>query len=595
MATPDTILLSQITRYVPLAVQRRLARAEGNIDEPQLELVDAALLFADVSGFTRLTELMAAKGSVGVEQLTTTLNDFFGVMIEHITQHGGDVIKFAGDAVISVFEPLHGAGLDDACQRAAACALAVQDALSGYRSAEGIELSVKTSVAAGKIAFAFLGGVWGRWELVLFGDPLADAGRAADGCVAGDVVLAACAARQLEGHADLEPREQGHAKLIALHHPLPPERMWPPELGDAARHAMWQYVPGAIRSRLRSGQAEWLAELRTVSVLFITMPGHAGDVSLQRSQELMVELQNLVYGVEGSVNKISADDKGLSLIAVLGMPPLAHEDDPRRAMVLAVGIRELMQRMGFPCSIGVTTGRAFCGVIGSDLRCEYTMIGDAVNLSARLMVASKGDILCDETTHEATRAFFEYDAVERLKLKGKAARIAAFRPGAMLESIAQLPSAPMVARRAELAELLGAATAVGDGQSSVIALRADAGMGKSTLVGEFIAGCDDTILLLAGAADSIERNTPYVAWRGVVRSLLGIGPDDDQSARRAAVTAAFASLPELVPLAPTLEAILPLGLSETPELAGLDGQARAFTLARVIIGLLQHKGATTRW
>jgi class 3 adenylate cyclase len=395
---------SVLSSYVPAVVQRLVADLDGPIEEPRLEPIPGALLFADVSGFTALTERLAAAGAAGTETLTRVLNDYFGGLIARIAHHRGDVLKFAGDALVVSF-PEEDGGAADAVLRAGACALDIQSALAGHRSDEGIPLSLKLAVSSGRVACAYLGGVWGRWEMIVVGPPLSAAGQAADHCEPGAVVLSPEAWRLAEDQCTGVPIGDGAVRLERVDHPPAPPPQQSVELSETAARAAWTFLPGAIRARLQAGQGHWLAELRRITVIFARLPGHAGDVSLEKSQQLMTRLQRLVYSVEGSVNKISADDKGLSFVAVLGMPPLAHEDDPRRSVRLALAMASAMTDSGFAPWIGVATGRAFCGVVSSELRCEYTMLGDVVNLAARLMVASNGGVLCDAATRDGAAEY----------------------------------------------------------------------------------------------------------------------------------------------------------------------------------------------
>ena len=96
-------------------------------------------------------------------------------------------------------------------------------------------------------------------------------------------------------------------------------------------------------------------------------------------------MQETLYEYEGSLNKLGVDDKGATLVAAFGLPPVAHEDDPVRAVRAALGIQANLRRLGVRYAIGIATGRVFCGSVGSNLRREYTMIGGVVNLAARLM------------------------------------------------------------------------------------------------------------------------------------------------------------------------------------------------------------------
>ena len=89
--------------------------------------------------------------------------------------------------------------------------------------------------------------------------------------------------------------------------------------------------------------------------------------------------------------------------------------------------------LGVPASVGVCTGQAFCGVVGNAQRREYTVMGDVVNLSARLMAkAGPGGILCDESTQDAVGERLHFDALAPMQVKGKADPITAYRPSSAL-------------------------------------------------------------------------------------------------------------------------------------------------------------------
>src|SRR5207249_12297327 len=137
--------------------------------------------------------------------------------------------------------------------------------------------------------------------------------------------------------------------------------------------------------RLEAGQTEWVGEMRQLTVLFMNLPGLTFRTPPHQAQAVMCELQRALYHFEGSINKLSVDDKGVTLVAALGLPPLAHENDPVRGVQAALAMLTRLKSLGWSGSVGVATGRAFCGAYGSPVRREYTMIGKVVDLSARLM------------------------------------------------------------------------------------------------------------------------------------------------------------------------------------------------------------------
>lgn len=95
--------LKKLASYVPKLVMRRLYNSPDKIKATEVEMYEACVVFADISGFTPLTEKMAALGPEGVEKLTTELNKYFDLLIGSIYRHGGDIVKFAGDALLVIW------------------------------------------------------------------------------------------------------------------------------------------------------------------------------------------------------------------------------------------------------------------------------------------------------------------------------------------------------------------------------------------------------------------------------------------------------------------------------------------------------------
>ncbi len=89
---------------------------------PGMECVSGAVLFSDVSGFTALTERLARQGPAGAEELGNLLNAYFTRLINLISEHGGDVLKLAGDALVALWPALSPDQIDEAALRAAQCA-----------------------------------------------------------------------------------------------------------------------------------------------------------------------------------------------------------------------------------------------------------------------------------------------------------------------------------------------------------------------------------------------------------------------------------------------------------------------------------------
>jgi class 3 adenylate cyclase len=133
--------------YVAALAARRLVGCHEPLREPDGEQFAAAALFADISGFTALTERLAGTGPGGVEELTELLNGCFGQLVQLVVEHGGDVAKFAGDALLALWPADE--GLAGVTARAAGCGLAMQRVLQASERAAGTRLSVRVGVGVG--------------------------------------------------------------------------------------------------------------------------------------------------------------------------------------------------------------------------------------------------------------------------------------------------------------------------------------------------------------------------------------------------------------------------------------------------------------
>jgi class 3 adenylate cyclase/tetratricopeptide (TPR) repeat protein len=586
----------ELASYVPALVVRRFADRHEPLGEAESERFVAAVLFADISGFTALTERLAGTGPSGVEELTELLNDCFGLLVELVGEHGGEVVKFAGDALLAIW-PTDGdtAGVT---AWAARCALAMQQSLQHSELAARMQLSVRIAVGFGQVAVAHLGGVRGRWEVMVGGPAVVQV--CAAGQLAGpDEVVLCPGALDLLG--DLATGGQvrlgaGGPSVFRLAGVRSPTRAAPSvrRAGpvEAAGPALRAYVPAAITARLAAGQSAWISELRTVSVLFVGLPG-LDDIrleSLEQAQQLVGAVQEALYEYEGSVNKLGVDDKGATLLAAFGLPPVAHEDDAVRAAQAALEVQVRLQRLGLRARLGLATGRVFCGSVGSSQRREYTMIGGVVNLAARLMQAANDELVCDAATRQATQAKFAFEALSPRRLKGWAEPVAVFRPCG--QRLIRAPSRSLVGRVRERRLLAERLDALQQGRGGAVLLEGEAGIGKSRLVDALVEqAAGAPIRTLVGAADAVRSTTPYHPWRPVFDAVFDLEEVTELSERPARVLERFRDRPDLERLAPLLADVLPLDLPGDEVVGRLEGPVRADNLRRLLVGVLRMVAA----
>ncbi|KAF4046339.1 Pleckstrin homology domain-containing protein [Phytophthora infestans] len=446
----------RLTAYLPAVVRRHVEKQDMQrpLSMPTTHRTTVVSMFADVSGFTAMTESLAARGPVGAEDLGKHLNSYFEQLLRLVSSAGGDVFKFAGDAMLIFWPESKEDTMDSLLRRALQCALRIQSHLHEAELAQGVVLSVKVGVGIGEATIAHLGGesdgATARVEYVAVGPALEQAFSAEHQAEAGDVICSSeCWKRVSEffdgaavrGHDNNNEDGNCFHKVTAVNKPVKICSRRPSfTRHDALLHKrMKQYVSRAVWPYLDAHDEFWGSELRDVTVLFINLGFSEQDLArmlgakeLQRLQDAFATVQKCVYDYEGTINKFLVDDKGSTVIAAFGLPPVTHENDPIRGILASLAICAALGNTGLKASVGITTGTALCGVVGHQgNRREYTVLGDIVNLSARLMQRAKsegGGVITDASTKIYTQDVLHFEKRPEIMVKGKNESIKIHRP-----------------------------------------------------------------------------------------------------------------------------------------------------------------------
>src|SRR6266545_5831384 len=234
-----------------------------------------------------------------------------------------------------------------------------------------------------------------------------------------------------------------------------------------------RYLPQELMTKLESARARnsMMGERRIITMLFCDVKGSTAAAE-KVDPEVWTDIMNgifeymirPIYKYEGTVPRLMGD----AILAFFGAP-IAHEDDPQRAVLAALEIQQgvksyaeeirLKHGLEFGLRVGINTGLVVVGEIGSDLRMEYTAIGDAINLAARMeQTAAVGTIQISEDTYKLVAPFFKVEPLGEVEVKGKSLPIKTYRvlsaksvPGQLrgLEGL----SSPLVGRDAQLSLL----------------------------------------------------------------------------------------------------------------------------------------------
>jgi class 3 adenylate cyclase/tetratricopeptide (TPR) repeat protein len=597
----DSSLIDTLKSYIPDILQSRIVDDPTPPSKPFMEEYSAAVLFVDISGFTALTEQFAARGPSGAEDISAVLNDFYGQWIAIVKDYGGDIIKFAGDGLLVVWLDEN---LANATLRAAQTALEARKKLENFHAGDRA-LSTRIALGAGRIVLTGLGGVFNRWEMVVTDDAVEQVGRPQSFLKPGEIILSPEAWEQLQDRAWGDILEAGHVRLRGINSQVPREAERIFKLSEASIPSLRSYIPGAIAKRIDAGQSDWLAELRRVTSLFIKIPEIGSSADIDVAQKVAQVLQSTVYRYEGSVNKISVDEKGVSLLAAFGLPPFSHEDDPLRAVLAAQDIRNAINELGLDCRIGIATGRVFCGVIGNTRRREYTITGDAVNIASRLMNAAQAGIqepdgnqaaiLCDSATHEAAKSRVDFNRLEPLAIRGKSQLVSIYVPQMRhAKGVGHVALTDMIGREDERFALGEALRALITKESKVVIIEGEAGLGKSRLVEELFRQSEAmNVKVLLGLAEAIEQTTPYHVWKNVAVEIFDLNEQQSIPEQKTQFEKMAEAEEELRERAALLSPVLTFTIPDNETTKNIHGDARAGAMHELIIEQLAKTAAET--
>ncbi|NDJ79085.1 MAG: AAA family ATPase, partial [Chloroflexi bacterium] len=590
--------------YVPYTIAQQILEAAGASPIGHVKRGDAVALFADVSGFTALSEALGQAGRAGTEELTQILNAYFETMIDVIRSYGGIVAQFGGDALTALF-PYISHTRQATTRRAIQCGLDMQANMDRYQAIE---------TSAGTFTLTMKAGVGGgTYLLTTVGTPAVGlktviAGRALDYCAEaehkadqGEVVV----------HNYLLPfagrlrssSERGKFTLVgrlmhrALENPLPPlER----DLTDAERATFSAFLHPIIARRHTRGQSGFINEHRKVTVLFVKFGGFDYDRDRQVGAKLQTYFSSvmaIIQRYDGYLNKIDMGDKGSKYMVLFGAP-VAHEDDEERALRCALELRHLSS---VPATIGVNTGFAYCGLVGSEVRQEYTVMGDAVNLAARMMqAADDGQILASDNTYRQAATSFDWDSLESVTVKGKTDPVPVYalrnvRGRSIVTTQEMDYTLPMVGRAAEMQQVSDRLDLVMRHQGQIIGITAEAGMGKSRLAAEIVRRATERGLFRAGGeCESYGTSTSYLVWHHIWRTLFGFDPALPTATQLLRLEERLSAIdPALGRRLPLLGPVLNLTIEDNELTAGLDAKLRKSSLESLLVAYLRHRAQET--
>ncbi|HWQ11185.1 MAG TPA: AAA family ATPase, partial [Roseiflexaceae bacterium] len=617
-----------------LAQDRRAALARG------VQLPDrtrGAALFADISGFTRLTAALVNElgPQRGADELSRELNLIYGALIAEVDRYGGSVIGFAGDAITCWFDDASFAFAVGSAQLvpadkhhaprtthhaaahpAAACALAMQAAMRQFATVttpggSAVSLAIKVALASGEARRFQVGDPQVQLLDVLAGATLQRLAAADHAARSGEVLADEVTAAALHGQATVaewradEESGQRFAVLAGLQGAagaaageavtLPPSAFrFPPS-------AFRPWLVPAVYSRVYAGQEQLLAELRPVAVLFLSFGGIDYDEDPAAGEKLDAFIcwaQRTIARFSGTLLQLTIGDKGSYFYCAFGAPA-AHEDDAARAVMAAAQLRAPPPELDFigDIRIGLSLGRTYSGAYGGPTRCTYGVLGNEVNLAARLMqAAAPGEIIASEPAARVAGDAFAWEPLPPLAVKGRlrpiaAARLLGVRPRSPVLAQLLFAGLPLVGRSAEIARIEAQMERALAGDGQVVAITGEAGMGKSRVVNECVRrAVGRGLQVFAGECQSYGTSDSYLAWQPIWQAFFHVDREAPPEAQLAALERELAAInPRWLPRLPLLGPALNLRIPDNDLTASLDPRLRKLSLEDLLVSCLRAR------
>lgn len=534
-----SLLSELLAAYIPM--DRRQVMVQGK-DLPNR--TRGAALFADVSGFTPLTEALVAQLGPrrGADELTKQLNLVYDALIAEVHRFRGSVITFSGDAITCWFDADEGLS-------AMTCALAMQAAMAQFAevltpSGSTISLAMKVAVATGPVRRFLVGDPAIQIMDVLAGATLDRMAAGEHHAQRGEIILDEDTAQRLRARVRItEWREDdatgmrfgvvGDLARPIADHPWPPLA---PGVFSETQLQPWLLPP--VYEKLSTGQAQFLAELRPGVALFLSFGGLDYDHDEAAGETLdryLRWVQGVLARYEGYMFQLTLGDKGCYLYGAFGAP-LAHDDDPARAVAAALELRSPPPEMAVISTvrIGVSQGRMRAGAYGASTRRTYGVIGDEVNIAARLMgKAQPGQIIASQRIVEAVASSYDLEYLGPVQVKGKQeplpVSLVLSRRAPSAKGVLALYATPLVGRDRELARSADILAQVRSGQGQILRLQGVAGVGKSHLAATIARQLEDQGLrVLLGACQSINQGIAYYLWQQIACALFELGTESTE-------------------------------------------------------------------
>ena len=498
-----------LSKYIP----KHFIEIYPEIKKDRFVREEGTVMFADLSGFTNLSEKLTAKGKEGSEEISRIINEVFEDIISLITDADGSVYKFGGDAV-TVFFP------NKVSKKSVLItAVEIQNAIKKFDRIETIagecSIRIKIGIAYGYSVIGMLGDE--NKQYFIAGDTLDTACECEHHAEQGEIIVSNKLTEDL-------PKDQYEKKGDFFKINIPSlisdksykklkKKSFEQEDIDWFR----EFIDRELVIREEAGALE-KGELRNCAVIFLNFTG------VEYNEKFDYKILNDFYSLtastvkkyQGFINKIDMGDKGNKIIALFGAPVSTEKNE--EFSLRAIREIKLNKPERINIKAGVNNGNIYFGVVGASNRREFTVIGNTVNLSARLMASAGDNEIIISGKIKDRVAEIETGEERKLRLKGVTELFSAYEFKSVLDS-----------RKSKRIKLIGRIreqdeyrSAIEKKKSILINIKAEAGLGKSVMLNKMLEERKKNAVCYLVSCLSYTKDNPYYAVKEFIAKFAGV-------------------------------------------------------------------------
>jgi len=492
-------------------------------------MIECSLLFADLSGFTAMSEKLAQLGRIGGEKLAEIMNGCFDSLLGLVFSADGDIIRFGGDAFLAMFT-----GKDD-CLRASRCAAELINWIEGNGTiTTGVgefKLGIHAGLNRGLVYNLYLGTT--RKDHLFCGDTVEKTYAAADIAGLGELAVTQEAGRSL-GDIKFDSSRDGHYIrniFTSSGHPQPTKRNQPISHTSVIPSTLNSFLITGLDQQLHYNNGQVEGEHRILTSLFIGIDSIRKNLEADTDRSTPVihefhdKLNVIIECHGGAFARMDSSGSSEKMLIFFGAPQ-SRGLDAANCLEAIIEIKSLLPRinkkLSFPLKLryGVNSGLCFVGDVGGKYRREYTAMGDAINLAARLMSkADYGDVYIGDETYRSCKSDFQIDKIGYIDVKGKSKPVMIYSLTG--EKAHRRHNETIIGREDEIRQAERFITALPENVKKILLVSGEPGAGKSLLSEKIKSiATDHKLNAVESACFRHTSDTPYAPFKTVLQGLL---------------------------------------------------------------------------